>query len=116
MKRLFLGIVHSLPFALTTFTGRRTLAGGRRKLGSLFIAGTMLISGQRLLGGTWTALAHTPPESVNTMLLLSDGTVMAAGANVEAGWYRLTPDGTGSYVNGTWSVLAGVHDTPPDFS
>jgi hypothetical protein len=35
------------------------------------------------------------------MLLLSDGTVMAqdgGGSN----WFRLTPDSTGSYANGTW--------------
>ena len=33
---------------------------------------------------------------VNTMLLLPDGTVMAAdGGN---GWYKLTPDSSGSYA------------------
>jgi hypothetical protein len=28
--------------------------------------------------GTWSALAHTAPDSVEHMLLLSDGTVIAA--------------------------------------
>jgi len=45
------------------------------------------------------------------MLLLSDGTVMAANASVSAVWYQLTPDRNGSYVNGTWSTLASMHDT-----
>ncbi len=45
------------------------------------------------------------------MLLLSDGTVMAAGADSANGWYRLTPDSNGSYVNGTWSTLATMHYT-----
>jgi hypothetical protein len=83
--------------------------GTRRAL--ILIVGAMLIFNTQLRGGTWTALAHTPPEPVNTMLLLPDGTVMAAGANTENGWYRLTPDGTGSYVNGSWSTLATMHDT-----
>ena len=63
----------------------------------------------RTRGGTWTALAHSPPEAINTMLLLPDGTVMAAGASSANGWYRLTPDSTGSYVNGTWSTLATMN-------
>ncbi len=48
------------------------------------------------------------------MLLLSDGTVMAAnndGVVDGQAWYRLTPDGKGSYVNGTWSVLASMNYT-----
>ena len=65
--------------------------------------------------GTWTPLTHTAPESVNTMLLLSDGTVMAAGGSMNT-WYRLTPDSSGSYVGGTWSALASMHDTRLYFS
>ena len=37
------------------------------------------------------------------MELLTDGTVMATGAQL---WYKLTPDATGNYVNGTLSSLA----------
>jgi hypothetical protein len=46
------------------------------------------------------------------MLLLSDGTVMAQGGSNsnDAHWYKLTPDSTGSYVNGTWSNLASFND------
>jgi hypothetical protein len=66
--------------------------------------------------GTWIPLNQTPPESINTMLLLSDGTVMAAGAGSQNGWYRLTPDSTGSYVNGTWSTLSSMHYTRLYFS
>ncbi len=53
--------------------------------------------------GTWTALAHAAPGGLGTMELLTDGTVMAvSGGN----YYKLTPDATGSYVNGSWSQLA----------
>lgn len=60
--------------------------------------------------GTWTPLARQAPTNIGPCLLLSDGTVMAFqeyGANC----YRLTPDSTGSYVNGTWTQLASMHDT-----
>src|SRR5215831_14381010 len=63
---------------------------------------------QELLAGTWTPLLAGAPAEVSLMLLLSDGTVMAAGAGVvpRRDWYRLTPDIHGSYVNGQWTVLA----------
>jgi hypothetical protein len=67
--------------------------------------------------GTWSALAHTAPDSVEHMLLLSDGTVIAAQnpsdifGSTGRNWYRLTPDNHGSYVNGTWSTLAAMNDT-----
>ena len=61
-------------------------------------------------GGTWTQLANLAADAngIQTMLLLSDGTVMANGGSDSASkdWYRLTPDATGSYVNGTWTTLS----------
>ena len=58
-----------------------------------------------MLTGTWTALAHAAPAGIGTMELLSDGTVIGTqGKN----WYKLTPDSTGSYVNGTWSTMASM--------
>jgi hypothetical protein len=64
--------------------------------------------------GTWVPLNNFAPDGINTMLLLPDGTVMAAGGQpaentFSQAWYRLTPDSTGSYVNGTWSTLAPMH-------
>src|SRR3954451_22432879 len=59
--------------------------------------------------GTWTALAHAPPAGLNNALLLSDGTVICGDGG--SGWYRLTPDIHGSYVNGTWTVIPATHFT-----
>lgn len=60
--------------------------------------------------GTWTPLVHQPPFQAGTALLLTDGTVMvqqmASGGFGTGQWWKLTPDNTGSYVNGTWSQLA----------
>ena len=58
----------------------------------------------------WVPLARTAPGAVNLTLLLSDGTVMAQNLGGNS-WYRLAPDIHGSYVNGTWTTLAPMHDT-----
>ena len=62
-----------------------------------------------LMAGTWTKLANPIPsgDGAGTMILLSDGTVMAQGGSDSESkdWYKLTPDSTGSYTNGTWSTL-----------
>ena len=62
------------------------------------------------LPGTWTKLTNNPGFNASTMLLLLDGTVMCqqeGGLN----WKKLTPDSSGSYLNGTWSDLAPMHWT-----
>jgi hypothetical protein len=44
-------------------------------------------------------------------MLLSDGTVMIQGGGAQttsANWYKLTPDATGSYINGTFSPRASM--------
>jgi hypothetical protein len=62
------------------------------------------------MAGTWQTLTQPPSFAASTMLLLTDGMVLcqeAGGKN----WWRLTPDTTGNYVNGTWSPLAAMHHT-----
>ncbi len=74
----------------------------------------ILAAGASAQTGSWVPLVHPAPGGVNLMMLLSDGTVMAANNNGGAignAWYRLTPDSLGSYRNGTWTVLAAAHDT-----
>jgi hypothetical protein len=45
---------------------------------------------------------------IGTMMLLSDGTVMAQGGNIDKTWYSLTPNAAGNYVSGTWSARASM--------
>jgi hypothetical protein len=60
----------------------------------------------------WTRTINNPPVNLGTILLLTDGTVIAHEENDQSGnvatrnWYKLTPDINGSYVNGTWSPIA----------
>jgi hypothetical protein len=61
--------------------------------------------------GTWTRLSRQAPNGVELMLLMPDGTVMAASQGDGQGWFKLTPDSHGSYINGTWTTLASMHYT-----
>ncbi|MGH3616933.1 MAG: Kelch repeat-containing protein [Pseudonocardiaceae bacterium] len=65
--------------------------------------------------GTWTALTNQPTFNASTMLLLTDGTVMCQ-AKGAVSWWRMTPDSTGSYVRGTWSALADMHNSRQYFA
>ena len=54
---------------------------------------------------TWTALKNQPGANVGALMLLRDGRVLVheeQSGNSRA-WHILTPDASGSYVNGTWS-------------
>ena len=63
---------------------------------------------------TWQPLTNQPTFSPGTMLLLTDGTVLAHSepnclsctSTDYSSWYKLAPDVNGSYVNGTWSKVA----------
>lgn len=57
--------------------------------------------------GTWQKLVNQPPFQTDTALLLTDGTIMVHQYSTQ-NWWRLTPDNTGSYLNGTWSQLASM--------
>lgn len=65
----------------------------------------------------WTPIVNLAPDyNGGGMLLLSDGTVIcktSSGGNDGIGsiYDRLTPDSTGSYVNGTWTQLAPMNFT-----
>jgi len=60
--------------------------------------------------GTWTPMIATPPIQPGSLALLTDGSVIMSDA-VQGSplWYRLKPDGHGSYANGTWQPIASSH-------
>ncbi|MDT4972806.1 MAG: hypothetical protein QOG22_2949 [Pseudonocardiales bacterium] len=62
------------------------------------------------MAGTWQTFTAPSSVSADTMLLLTDGSVLVHNADGTSGkgtggndWYRLTPDDSGSYRNGKWS-------------
>lgn len=58
--------------------------------------------------GTWTTLTNDAPTAVGLMMQLTDGSVIAQGWDPGDNWYRLAPDASGSYLNGTWTQLASM--------
>jgi hypothetical protein len=61
----------------------------------------------------WTPLANQPTflfNGASNPILLTDGTVLIQDAGFPD-WWRLTPDKSGSYVNGTWSEVASLPAT-----
>ena len=58
-------------------------------------------------GSVWQCLTHPAPFNTQTMLLLTDGSVMVQQTQTE-NWWRLTPDSSGSYLNGAWTQLASM--------
>jgi hypothetical protein len=63
----------------------------------------------------WTKITTKPPVSVGSMVLLTDGRVLAHSEPNCSGctgnyqnWYTLTPDNTGSYIKGTWTQVASL--------
>jgi hypothetical protein len=58
----------------------------------------------------WTPLVTQPTflfNGASSPILLTDGTVLVQDTGFPD-WWRLTPDQTGSYVNGTWSEVASL--------
>lgn len=64
-------------------------------------AATIPLSGEGTTGPTWTTLANTPPEGLQLCLLLTDASLLCQAVQ---NWYRLIPDSSGSYVEGSWSL------------
>lgn len=78
---------------------------------ALALAASVVAHAQRSSGyatpGTLTRLTHTAPNGSETPFQLTDGTVLVQGFS-DSDWYKLTPDVTGSYLNGTWTRMADL--------
>jgi hypothetical protein len=86
-------------------------------------AGAAIREASPAFGGTWQVGTNSAPNSLGftgNPLLLTDGTVIVSDGGFLGYWYKLTPDITGSYVNGTWTQIAsmpvinGVQYAPDD--
>jgi hypothetical protein len=58
----------------------------------------------------WTPLNNQPNflvDGASNPILLTDGTVLIQDTGFPD-WWRLTPDSTGSYVNGSWTQIASL--------
>jgi hypothetical protein len=83
----------------------------RNSIALVAAAMTLLTAAPAVGVGTWTTVLQTAPEGITTMLLLSDGSVLAqnyAQYNHGVNWYRLTPT-NGSYIQGQWTTNQSMH-------
>ncbi len=71
------------------------------------LAWSGIASSQEPLTSNWKALKNQPTWQTDSAVLLTDGTVMMHQYNSGI-WWRLTPDATGNYVNGTFTQLASM--------
>jgi len=67
------------------------------------------------MASPWKKITNTPPFSVDTMMLLTDGSVMCHEYET-VNWHKLIPDAKGDYVNGTWQTLTPLPADDPGFS
>jgi FG-GAP-like repeat len=81
------------------------LLNGLSQAAQQFTPARPLAPGETPAAGGWTSLNNSPGTSVQNPLLMTDGTVIAM-APCTGQWYKLTPDITGSYINGTWTAIA----------
>jgi hypothetical protein len=85
-------------------------AGARSLLLALLFWG-MAAPYMAIASGNWVPLVNQAPSGIVYLNLLSDGSVMAQDTGYPANnWYRLAPDSHGSYLNGTWTQIASMHD------
>jgi len=79
---------------------------------SMLFAGALALVSSYATAQTIVRLKNQPPDGSIITFQMTDGTVLAQGGN-ETDWWKLTPDNTGSYINGTWTKMASL---PSDYS
>lgn len=97
--------IRTMWFGVSGVVGRTPRAAKRSLVCCLSLLMLILVSVQGALGATWVKLTNTAPSNIQLMVQMTDGTILVQSYNGQT-WMMLTPDVHGSYINGTWSVLA----------
>jgi hypothetical protein len=82
-----------------------------QKLGNSLLA--LLALASLASAQKWQPLNHPPSAPIGAIALLTDGTVLLHEEQDGSPqkWYKLTPDNTGSYINGTIKPIASTVST-----
>ena len=81
----------------------------RRTL-SMSVATMVMLAGMAL-SQSWQPLTNQAPFNADVMTLLQDGSILVHEYPKTSGTnhvWKLTPDNTGSYLNGTWTQVASL--------
>ncbi len=101
-----------IPKAATCVSKSEPLATGKKRRFAPRIDTNCLEPRTLLSGGSWKELAKPAPAELGTMILLSNGGVMAQGGGgllPSNQWYQLSPNFRGNYAKGSWSDLAPMN-------
>jgi hypothetical protein len=82
-----------------------------RRLGLALAFAALVLAPNLATAQKLVRLQNQPPEGALITFQLTDGTVLAQ-SGAQNTWYKLTPDNTGSYINGTWTQVASL---PPGY-
>jgi hypothetical protein len=82
-----------------------TLLGRARVARWILLFGLLGAGARADAVGTWTPIATPPPVIPSNVALLTDGSVLVGDGDHSTAWCKLTPDPSGSYANGSWSML-----------
>lgn len=85
------------------------------RTGALAAIGLTLMIAPAMFAGSWSSVGNLAPGNVQLMLMLQDATVMCSDGG-GGNWWKLTPDVTGNYANGSWSNLTSMAYTRRYFS
>lgn len=101
----------SISFIFETLTRSKAVWAFGSIIASLAIMLAVFCLPARAVG-TWASCTTNPYDINMGLYLLSDGSVLVQGQDYYNGtwhwdsWFRLTPDNTGNYADGTWTQLA----------
>jgi hypothetical protein len=63
------------------------------------------LSSQCCIAQDWKPLSQPAPAGIQLMVQMTDGTILVQSYDGQT-WMKLTPDASGSYVNGAWTTVA----------
>src|SRR5579871_1751621 len=78
----------------------------RGTLSRLWLAPLLVLTASVGFAQSWTPLKNLAPCGITVTIQATDGRILAQCLDGVGTWVALTPDSTGSYVNGSWSFLA----------
>ena len=94
------------PHAIPTASG--AVAESQPEPPAVYAPDFMAATAPAVTSGVWTPLNNQPSFSASAgAYLLTDGRILVEDAQlIDVAWWTLTPDNTGSYINGSWTQVA----------
>jgi hypothetical protein len=112
LSQLFVWLLPALALGLPGIAGAGRTKPLPHPVGAPYPSGGPRVNAAPL-NSPWSPLANQPDflvDGASSPVLLTDGTVLVQDAGFPY-WWKLTPDSSGSYVNGSWTQIASLPAT-----